>query len=212
MASTLAPSAPVKIRQTKLLIDNRWVDPVEGQSFETLNPATGEADRQGRRRHSRRRRQGRQGRPPGLGKRPLEDDGCRRTRQPDVQAGRPGRARTPRNWPLLESLNCGQDDHRLQGRHRGRRQHPPLLRRLGRQDRRPHGPRPRQLPIVHLAAAGGRRRPDHSLELSAADVGLEVGPGPGLRQHDRAEAGRANAADRAARWANWPWKPASRPA
>jgi len=42
MASTLAPSAPVKIRQTKLLIDNRWVDPVEGQSFETLNPATGE--------------------------------------------------------------------------------------------------------------------------------------------------------------------------
>ena len=41
MASTLAPSAPVKIRQTKLLIDNRWVDPVEGQSFETLNPATG---------------------------------------------------------------------------------------------------------------------------------------------------------------------------
>src|ERR1700722_10520383 len=42
MASTLAPKSPVKIRQTKLLIDNRWVDPVEGQSFETLNPATGE--------------------------------------------------------------------------------------------------------------------------------------------------------------------------
>src|SRR3954470_15870273 len=30
------------IRQTRLLIDNAWVDPVEGGSFETYNPATGE--------------------------------------------------------------------------------------------------------------------------------------------------------------------------
>ena len=30
------------IRQTKLLIDNAWVDPVEGGAFETYNPATGE--------------------------------------------------------------------------------------------------------------------------------------------------------------------------
>ncbi len=43
MAQTLAspPVAP-KIHQTRLLIDNRWVDPVEGGSFETYNPATGE--------------------------------------------------------------------------------------------------------------------------------------------------------------------------
>jgi aldehyde dehydrogenase (NAD+) len=34
---------PPKIRQTKLLIDNRWIDPVDGGHFETLNPATGEA-------------------------------------------------------------------------------------------------------------------------------------------------------------------------
>lgn len=31
-----------KVSQTKLLIDNKWVDPVEGGSFETYNPATGE--------------------------------------------------------------------------------------------------------------------------------------------------------------------------
>ena len=57
---------------------------------------------------------------------------------------------------------------------------------------------PRQLPVVHAAAAGRRGRPDHPLELPAADAGLEVGPGPGLRQHRRHEARRADAADRAA--------------
>jgi aldehyde dehydrogenase (NAD+) len=35
------PPAP-PIRQTKLLIDGQWVDPVDGKSFETVNPATGE--------------------------------------------------------------------------------------------------------------------------------------------------------------------------
>jgi aldehyde dehydrogenase (NAD+) len=40
-ATAKRPKAP-KITQTKLLIDNQWVDPVEGGTFETLNPATGE--------------------------------------------------------------------------------------------------------------------------------------------------------------------------
>lgn len=35
------PTMPA-IRQTKLLIDGQWADPVDGKSFETLNPATGE--------------------------------------------------------------------------------------------------------------------------------------------------------------------------
>lgn len=34
--------ATPKITQTRLLIDNKWVDPVEGGSFETYNPATGD--------------------------------------------------------------------------------------------------------------------------------------------------------------------------
>jgi aldehyde dehydrogenase (NAD+) len=33
---------PVEIRQTKLLIDGRWIDSASGKTFETLNPATGE--------------------------------------------------------------------------------------------------------------------------------------------------------------------------
>jgi aldehyde dehydrogenase (NAD+) len=43
MAQTLtAPPARPTIRQTRLLINNQWVDPVEGGRFETYNPATGE--------------------------------------------------------------------------------------------------------------------------------------------------------------------------
>src|SRR5262249_47083265 len=40
-AAKKRPAAPA-VKQTKLLIDNKWVDPVDGRSFETLNPATGE--------------------------------------------------------------------------------------------------------------------------------------------------------------------------
>src|SRR2546430_15352731 len=33
---------PVKVRQTKMLIDGEWVDSASGKTFETINPATGE--------------------------------------------------------------------------------------------------------------------------------------------------------------------------
>ncbi len=37
-----APTASsVKVRQTKMLIDGKWVDSVSGKTFETLNPSTG---------------------------------------------------------------------------------------------------------------------------------------------------------------------------
>jgi aldehyde dehydrogenase (NAD+) len=43
MAQTLvAPPTTPTIRQTRLLIDNEWVDASDGDTFETLNPATGE--------------------------------------------------------------------------------------------------------------------------------------------------------------------------
>ena len=48
------------------------------------------------------------------------------------------------------------------------------------------------------AAAARRRRPDHPLELPAADAGLEDRPGAGRRQHGGAQAGRDDAAHRAA--------------
>src|SRR5271166_6751672 len=37
-----ATASRPKVRLTKLFIDNKWVDPVDGGEFETLNPATGE--------------------------------------------------------------------------------------------------------------------------------------------------------------------------
>src|SRR5262249_12013237 len=33
---------PVQVRQTKILIDGKWVNAVSGKTFETINPATGE--------------------------------------------------------------------------------------------------------------------------------------------------------------------------
>ena len=32
----------VKVKQTKMLIDGKWVDSVSGKTFETINPATGQ--------------------------------------------------------------------------------------------------------------------------------------------------------------------------
>jgi aldehyde dehydrogenase (NAD+) len=40
--ATLKRPAPPAIRQTRLLINNEWVDPVEGGTFDTYNPATGQ--------------------------------------------------------------------------------------------------------------------------------------------------------------------------
>src|SRR5256884_3096898 len=47
MTTISAPSRvqrklPVKVRQTKMLIDGKWVDSVSGRTFESINPATGE--------------------------------------------------------------------------------------------------------------------------------------------------------------------------
>src|SRR5690348_17858076 len=39
-APTTAKSVPV--RQTKMLIDGKWVDSQSGKTFETVNPATGD--------------------------------------------------------------------------------------------------------------------------------------------------------------------------
>ena len=53
-------------------------------------------------------------------------------------------------------------------------------------------------PRLHAQRAGRRLRPDRPVELPAADGGLEGRPRARRRLHDRAQAGRADAADRAA--------------
>jgi hypothetical protein len=42
LSPMMEQEVPVKIRQTRLLIDNEWIDAREGNSFQTLNPGTGE--------------------------------------------------------------------------------------------------------------------------------------------------------------------------
>ncbi len=162
---TAAVSSKPKTRLTKLFIDNEWVDPVDGGAFETLNPATGEvlakvaaaspADVDKAVKAARR----------ALESKALEHDGCRRPRPASLQAGRPGREKR-RRAGRARVAQLRQDDHRFQGRHGRRRQHPPLLRGLGRQDRGPDGAGARQLLVLHAPPARGRRRPDHPLELS----------------------------------------------
>ena len=39
---TSAPEAPVKVTQTKLLINGEWVDSQSGKTFDNINPATGD--------------------------------------------------------------------------------------------------------------------------------------------------------------------------
>src|ERR1700722_19695603 len=41
-AATKRPTAKPAIRETRLFINNQWVDPVQGGTFDTYNPATGE--------------------------------------------------------------------------------------------------------------------------------------------------------------------------
>jgi aldehyde dehydrogenase (NAD+) len=49
MSTTTAPASkskngklPVKVRQTKMLIDGKWINSTSGRTFETINPSTGE--------------------------------------------------------------------------------------------------------------------------------------------------------------------------
>src|SRR2546423_319510 len=43
LATEHAPTVkPPKVRQTKILINGKWVDAESGRTFETINPATGD--------------------------------------------------------------------------------------------------------------------------------------------------------------------------
>ena len=211
-ATLKRPTAPA-ITQTKLLIDNQWVDPVDGGTFETYQP---------------RHRRGASPRwPPPAAKdvdravkaarTALETgpwstmDAADRGRL-HVQARRPHRAER-RGAGRARIAQLRQDHHRLaaatwQGVVNTLRYYAGWADKIEGRTVPVRG----NFLVVHAAPAGRRRRPDHPVELPAADAGLEVGPGPGLRQHHRHEAGRADAADRPARSASWPSRPASPPA
>ena len=101
-----------------------------------------------------------------------------------------GRARVARQRQAGEA--CADRRRRLDGG--------PLapFRGLARADLRSHDPgAPAGHALLHPPRAGRRLRPDHPLELPAADGGLEARAGAGRRLHGGPQAGRADTADRA---------------
>ena len=133
--------------QTRHLINNQWVDAVEGGHFETLNPATGEVVAK-------------------------VAAGTAADVDKAVKAAR--RALESGPWSTMDAADRGrllfkladlieetgrgtcrpgiaqlrQDDRRRARRPARRSQHPAVLRRLGRQDRRADRPGPRQLLVA----------------------------------------------------------------
>ncbi len=208
-ATLKRPTTPA-IKQTKLLIDNKWVDPVDGGTFETFNPATGEVIAKvaaaGTADVDQAVKAARQALETGPWKKmDAADRGRLLFKLADLIE------RTADELAALESLNCGKTITDSHGRHARRRQHAPLLRRLGRQDRR-HAPCP--------SAATSCR---YTLRQPVGVVGQIIpwnfpllmlawkwGPALACGNTIVHEAGRADAADRPCAWPSWPSKPASR--
>ena len=185
---------PPKVANQKLFIDGKWVDAESGKTFPTLNPATGEticqvaegdeADVDLAVKAARAALDGPWGRMNASERGRLMNKLADKIEDEPRRAGRTRNARQRQADRRLARRRPAADDQVL-----------PLLRRLGRQDHGQHDPHRRQLLLLHAARAGRRRRPDHPVELPAAHAGLEVGPGARVREHDRAQAGRADAAD-----------------
>ncbi len=200
-ATAEALSAPAQDFLTRtpgrLLIGGEWVEPADGRTFATVDPATGEEIcqvGQGGAEDVARAAAAAQAAMDGplrkmhAGKALGADERPRGARQ--GERGRARRARVARQR---------QAAGRRQGRRRRDGQPPALLRRLADEDRGRDDPglRPRR-PLLHAARAGRRLRPDHPVELPAADGGVEGRAGARGRMRDRPEAGRADAADRPA--------------
>ena len=152
-------------------------------------PVHGAAAGRGRQGDGRRHRQGRPGRPPRPA--PLVGPAVRpgAGQVPVPHQPHPPGALARVRGPRVDGL--GQADQGVARRRRPAGRQPLLvLRRLGRQARLrvPGSGRP----------AARCRRPDHPVELPAADARLEDRPGPRRRQHGRPQARLDHAAQRAA--------------
>ena len=171
-------------------IGGAWAEPAAGRYFDNVSPVNGQVLCQipplGRDRHRtgagrRPRRQGR-----------LGPHQRRRARHPP-EPHRPGDGGQPRPAGRGRDLGQRQADPRDHRRRPAAGHRPlPLFRRLHPRPGRRHlrdRPRHRRL---SLPRAAGRRRPDHPLELPAADGLLEAGPGHRRRQLRGAQARRTD--------------------
>ncbi len=186
---------------TALLIGAERLEAADGRTFATLDPppdARSPRSRHGRRRgcrrapsapRARRSRTGRGRRCPRPGASALmlalagRDRGARRGARPD----RVARQRQAGQARPVSSTCAGTVAH--------------LRYFAGWPTKIEGGVLPVSAPehaLLHAPRAGRRVRADHPVELPAADGRLEARPGARRRLHDRAEAGRADAAERAA--------------
>ncbi len=177
------------------------------QDFPGLQPGHRRRDGAGRRRRSRGHRSRRQSSAQGLRRRSVVDDDLVRARPADLEAGRPDRRAPGRVRATGVAGQRQAAGSRARCRRAAGHRPVPLHGGLGDQDRRQHHSdlgRRRQGKVLrlHAARADRRRRADHSLELPAADGRMEAGSRAGHRLHRRAEAGGADAAERAAAGAN----------
>ena len=140
--------------------------------------------RQRSRGRRRRHQPSRQRRPQGIRERSVEPHDTLGTRPAHLED------RRPHSRECRGARPAGVARQRQAGRRRARRGRAagggpvPLHGRLGHQDRGQHDRHlgavhaGRQLPLLHAARAGWRRRPDHPVELPAADGRVEARPGP----------------------------------
>ena len=162
--------APVR----KMLIDGKWVEAASGKTFETVEPrhrrgaGAGGGGRQGGRRSRR------QGRASQLRRRQVGAHEPDRAPAPSPEDRRADRGERRRAGAARDARQR-QAAHGERARRRARcRRDLPLLRGLGQQDRRRDQSRRRGLLQLHAARAGRCVRADHSLELPAADGGVEA--------------------------------------
>ena len=188
-----APSRP-KVKLTKLFIDNKWMDPVDGGEFETFNPATGEVI----------------AKVAAAG--PADVDKAVKAARRALETGpwstmdAADRGRllfkladlveqNAAELAALESLNCGKTITDSKGDMGGVVN---TLRYYAGWADKIEG---RTIPVRGSFLSYTLRQPVGVVgqiipwNFPALDAGVEVGPCPGVRQHDRDEARRANAAD-----------------
>ena len=186
----------------QLFINGQWTDAASGKTFETPNPATGdtlariaEGDAEDIDRAVRAARAAFDDGPWGRHDAVRARADHLADRRPHPRARR--RTRPARIAGQRQALPGG-----ARGRRPAGRRPVPLHGRLGHQDRGQldqhlgavHARR--ELPLLHAARAGRRRRADHPVELPAADGRLEARPGADHGQHRGAQARRADTADR----------------
>ena len=197
MATATAPTinAP-KIRQTECFIGGQWIPAVSGKTFDTINPATEEVIAQVAEGDAADIDLAVKAARKAFEHGPWSQDGCPRSRPADEQAGRPDRRRRSTNWPRSNRSTTASRSATRKAADL------PLtidcLRYYAGYADKIHG---QTIPVRGNYFTYTRREPVGVVgqiipwNFPMLMVGLEVGPGPGRRLHDRDEAGRANAAD-----------------